>query len=67
MKRPLGHLQAKIDADLLGRVSVLAAKRTVQEGRRIYPRDIIVQALEDHVPKAERAFEKASAARSKTS
>jgi hypothetical protein len=62
-KRPLGQLQAKIDAGLLGRVGLLAARRTAHEGRRVYPRDLIEEALEQYVPKAEQAFEKLASAK----
>lgn len=54
VKRPLGHLQAKIDEPLLDRTRVLAARR------KCPPRDIVEEALEQYLPKAERAFEKSA-------
>ncbi len=54
LKRPLGHLQAKIDEPLLDRTRVLAARR------KCPPRDIVEEALSEYLPKAERAFEKAA-------
>lgn len=62
-KRPLGHLQAKIDAGLFDRIGLLAARRTIQEGKRIYPRDLVEEALESYLPTAERAVELAAKAR----
>ena len=58
MKRPLGHLQAKIDERLLDRTRVLAARRNRP------PRDVIEEALKAYLPEAERAFKRASRAKS---
>lgn len=62
-QRPPGHLQAKIDAELFDRIGLLAARRTAQEGKRIYPRDLVEEALEKYLPTAERAVELAAKAR----
>jgi hypothetical protein len=59
-RQALGQLQAKIDADLLDRADQLAARRSIQERRKVFRRDVIEDALRDHLPRAERALEKAS-------
>lgn len=42
-------LQARVPAALMQRVRMLVAGR----GKGVYPRDVIVEALEDFLPKAE--------------
>lgn len=53
-KRPLGHLQAKIDAGLLDRADTLATRRSIQLRRKIYRRDVVEEALQAYLPDAER-------------
>lgn len=56
-KPRVGHLQAKIDVGLFDRLGVLAARRTAQEGRKIYPRDIVEEALTEYLPAQERKLQ----------
>lgn len=56
-KRPLGNLQAKIDGDLFDRLRLLATRRTVVEQRQVHPRDLVEEALEQYLPKAEKKLD----------
>lgn len=59
-------LQVKIEESLLDRVQLLATRRKTLERRQIHARDIVVEALEQYLPKAEREADELAAARAKS-
>jgi hypothetical protein len=55
--RPLGNLQAKIDADLLDEADLIATRQTIKERRKVFRRDVVEAALRAYLPQARKALE----------